>query len=73
MCPYFPLHDASTFPQIVCETPKDKSACRARFSWLLVQRGCSEREIGSLRSNVQEWAAFLGSAPEPPFRSRLAR
>jgi hypothetical protein len=33
MCSPFPQHDASTFAQIVSKTPKDKSACGARF-WL---------------------------------------
>ena len=31
MCFQFPQHDASTFPQVVCKAPKDKSACWARF------------------------------------------
>jgi hypothetical protein len=31
MCFQFPQHDASTFPQVVCKAPKDKSACQARF------------------------------------------
>jgi len=50
----FPQHDASTFPQVVCKTPKDKSACRAQFL-ASGPGGTSER----LWNNVQEGAPEL--------------